>query len=84
MNQDPRALAAFELMMSKQSDAALAAYNQLIKDQPDEPRHYMNRALVFDMLKRKEDAIADASKALSLASLPWMKDQIQDLLEDLK
>lgn len=84
MNQDPRALAAFELLMSRKPEAAIEAYKVLLQEQPDEPRHYMNRALAYDMLKRKEDAIADANKALSLATQPWMIEQINDVLKDLK
>jgi Flp pilus assembly protein TadD len=63
------------------SDAALAEWDQAIADEPEFYQAYFNRAIVYDKLDRRDEALAELAKARQYAKEPVVQERLTILID---
>ena len=63
------------------SDAALAEWDQAIADEPEFYQAYFNRAIVYDKLDRRDEALAELAKARQFAKEPVVQERLTILID---
>jgi len=75
MAEAQKKLEGVQAKIQEHADEALKLYSQAVEKDPDNPEAYIGQAMAYDMLRKKEDAMAAINKGTELLKSQVMASQ---------